>query len=96
MFVGLVHHAQFVVSNSFHATAFSLIFQKQFVVFNRREGINTRMRDLLRSVGAQNRLMSTAVQELNEINYDMIIEKLTAALQQSKDYIAEVIGEKRQ
>lgn len=46
IFLSLIRNASFVVSNSFHACAFSLIFEKQFVVFNRSEQINTRMRDL--------------------------------------------------
>lgn len=59
-FLNLVHHAQFVVSNSFHATAFSLIFRKQFVVFNRQEHINTRMRDLLYGLGLRDCLTDSA------------------------------------
>jgi hypothetical protein len=47
VFLSLVHGADLVLTNSFHAVAFSLIFQKQFIVFNRSENINTRMRDLL-------------------------------------------------
>ena len=93
MFVGLVHHAEFVVSNSFHATAFSLIFQKQFVVFNRQEHINTRMRDILALVGADLRLMTNVDENLDEIDYNCVGEKLACAIQQSKKYIADVIGE---
>ena len=93
-FVGLVHNAEFVVSNSFHATAFSLIFQKQFVVFNRSESINTRMRDILKLVGAMNRLITDPDQELQRIHYDEIEKKLNRAIQNSKKYIAEVLEEK--
>lgn len=55
-FLSLVKNAEFVISNSFHAVAFSIIFKKEFVVFNRRDKINTRMRDLLISIG-QNQLL---------------------------------------
>lgn len=92
-FLALVHHAEFVVSNSFHATAFSLIFQKQFVVFNRSESINTRMRDILALVGADHQLVINANQNLDEIDYHCIGEKLACVIQQSKKYIADVIGE---
>lgn len=34
-FLGLIRNAQMVFTDSFHATAFSLIFQKKFVVFER-------------------------------------------------------------
>ena len=49
-FVNLIRNAKFVLSNSFHATAFSIIFERQFAVFERKEKINTRMRDLLKSL----------------------------------------------
>lgn len=48
VFLSLIKNAKFVISNSFHAVAFSVIFQKQFTVFNRSEKINTRMRDVVR------------------------------------------------
>ena len=56
-FVGTVLNADTVLSNSFHATAFSLMFQKDFFVVNRNENINTRMQDLLESVGLSARLI---------------------------------------
>ena len=93
-FVGLVHHAEFVVSNSFHATAFSLIFRKQFVVFNRDESINTRMRDILLLVGAINRLMTESDQKLQSINYAEIDKKLNYSIEKSKRYIAKVLKER--
>lgn len=34
-FLGLIRNAERVFTDSFHATAFSLIFQKKFVVFER-------------------------------------------------------------
>lgn len=39
-FLWLIDHAEFVISNSFHATAFSIIFHKQFLVADRMENIN--------------------------------------------------------
>jgi len=47
-FLSLISNAEFVVSNSFHAAAFSLIFERQFVLFP-LSGQNTqsRMKDLL-------------------------------------------------
>lgn len=92
-FLALVHHAEFVVSNSFHATAFSLIFQKQFVVFNRSESINTRMQDLAYLSGTGNRLISQFEStNLGVINYGLIQHKLDSAVENSKDYISMVLG----
>ena len=46
-FISLIFHSKLVLTNSFHALSFSLIFNKKFLVFNRVEKINTRMRDLM-------------------------------------------------
>ena len=50
-FLSLIYGATFVISNSFHAVAFSLIFNKLFFVVDRNEKINTRMRDIMNYVG---------------------------------------------
>tara|TARA_B110000090_G_scaffold209932_1_gene268817 strand:+ start:3514 stop:4623 length:1110 start_codon:yes stop_codon:yes gene_type:complete len=52
-FLSLIHSAQFVISNSFHAVAFSLIFNKKFYVVDRSENINTRMRDIMKVMGLE-------------------------------------------
>lgn len=92
-FLNLVHHAQFVVSNSFHATAFSLIFRKQFVVFNRQEHINTRMRDLLYGLGLRDCLMDSAGRDCPRIDYPQILERLDEKVSVSKAYIENVLSE---
>lgn len=68
-FVGLIRDAQFVVSNSFHATAFSLIMGTKFCVVNRIEGINERMKSVLEDYGLVEKLVSNYNDGLlNEIN----------------------------
>lgn len=95
-FLGLVHHAQFVVSNSFHATAFSLIFEKQFAVFDRQEHINTRMRDLMGLSGTDDRLISQWGNTcLGMIDYGRVRARLDAETEKSKAYIQMVLGAKR-
>lgn len=46
-FVSLIKNASYVVSNSFHGTAFAIIYNVPFVVLDRPDGLNVRMRDLL-------------------------------------------------
>lgn len=46
-FVSLIKNASFVVSNSFHGTVFSMIYDIPFSVLDRPDGLNVRMRDLL-------------------------------------------------
>ena len=46
-FVNLVRHASCVISNSFHGTCFAMIFNVPYVIVDRPDGLNERMRDLL-------------------------------------------------
>ena len=46
-FLNAIANAEYVISNSFHACAFSIIFHKKFFVVNREENINARIDDLL-------------------------------------------------
>ena len=57
-FVQLIKHAKCVVSNSFHGTAFSIIYHRPFWVVNRRDGLNNRMRDLLSKYGILKRIIT--------------------------------------
>ena len=50
-FLSLLKNAEFILTNSFHTVCFSLIFNKKFVVVNRTEKINTRMKDLTEIAG---------------------------------------------
>ena len=47
-FVSLVKNASFVVTNSFHAIAFCMIFQKEFCFIERPDGLNERITDLVK------------------------------------------------
>ena len=72
-FLQLIQGASYVVSNSFHATAFSLIFEKDFCVVERSESINERMYSLLNYCGLSNRIADGFNQLLVEsVNYDEI------------------------
>lgn len=94
MFLTLIKNASFVISNSFHATAFSLIFQKEFVVFRRKEGINTRMADLVNLVGLSERVITTSNEQIGnrKIDYLQIYERLDKEIEQSKKYIKSVLS----
>lgn len=52
-FVSAVANAEYVVTTSFHATVFSLIFHKQFASYLLHDGNDGRYEDLLRKVGAE-------------------------------------------
>lgn len=59
-FLGLIDCAKYVVTDSFHGTAFSLIFNKQFVVCCGGDAMSriSRQRNLLNMVNLENRICS--------------------------------------
>lgn len=80
--LGYILHADFVLSASFHATMFSLMFQKQFATLLPGEQTNARINDLLEYVGLENRVLrfkEELSQIENTINY-------TEANQKIKDF----------
>lgn len=89
MFLSLIYHAQYVFTNSFHALAFSLIFEKQVCVVNRSEKINTRMRDLLGLVGLHLYLISgeDEFKYLTPIDYKKVNFRLDKHIERSKLFL---------
>lgn len=86
-FLGLIRGAQYVLSNSFHATAFSLIFQRPFLVFDRSEHINTRMRDLMKTVGLDSRHSAD-----EEIDWLLVADRIHKEVKASTAYLDKVIS----
>ena len=55
--LGYILHADFVLSASFHATMFSLLFNKPFATLLPGEKTNARIEDILSYVGLQDRIL---------------------------------------
>lgn len=87
-FVGLIRDAQFVVSNSFHATAISLIMGTKFCVVNRIEGINERMKSVLEDYGLAERLVHDYNGALlTDINISYVNRTMTDISSESKIWL---------
>ena len=50
-FLELIMNADYVVTNSFHGTVFSIIFNRPFITLNLQDGNDNRGRNLLESIG---------------------------------------------
>ena len=93
-FISYIKNAEFVISNSFHGTAFSIIFEKQFIVVNRKEEINTRMRDLLTILKIENRLINENYNFdlINKnIDYTVVNRAIKLKVKSSKEYLENII-----
>lgn len=89
-FVELVKNATCIISNSFHGSAFALLYNKDFFVVNRADGLNVRMRDLLNKYGLTNRIIGQEVTDealLTPIDYSKINTQLENDIVFSKKYI---------
>ncbi len=75
-FVNLIRNARIVITDSFHASAFSMIFHKPFYVFERacivgEATMNVRINDFLNEYGLEGRMISR-----NELNNQNSIESV--------------------
>ncbi len=95
-FLNLIRNAEYIISNSFHATAFSLIFEKKFCVVGRREEVNSRMIDLLNKINLGDAYVSSDECIPNIVDYEKINKQLKLHIKFSKDFLKEILesGEK--
>lgn len=69
--------ARYVITDSYHGTVFSLLFQKQFYCFYNFYRGNARMDSLKKVCEIDNRFISETVCELDEeIDYDIVMAKI--------------------
>ena len=68
------YDADFVITDSFHACVFSIIFKKQFIVIGNKERGMARFESLLKMFGLEERLVDEKVDvnNLHPIDYDIV------------------------
>jgi len=79
-----MRHADYVVTDAFHGTVFSIIFQKDFTTYLSSYGKDTgsRITDLLKTYHLQNRLLSCGACDTGSIDYCPINSQI---IQQRKE-----------
>lgn len=91
VFLSLIKNAECVISNSFHATAFSIIFEKSFYTL-RHSTRNNRMESLLSKAGILERCISKSEDVVfSGIDYRKVDERLEKEIEHSKRYLADSI-----
>ncbi len=97
-FISWIYHADYVFTNSFHGTAFSIIFQKQFSVelHNQNNYCNTRAGDLMDKLGLGGRDIDSAEYMLDrKINWDYTSRRLNVLRLNSENVLRDILGEKQ-
>lgn len=88
--IGLLDHAEYVVTNSFHCAVFSLIFEKKFGVIKRfgsHNGMNTRIDSLFETLGVQPRYIDDSGFEILDRPADKLGVKAMNAAKRPEDVI---------
>ena len=93
-FVNLIRHAEYVFTDSFHGSVFSILHHKKFVTFNRYSdkalvSKNTRIDSLFANLGITGRRYSGSLQMDIEsiVDYNAVDARLLALREQSFNYI---------
>ena len=91
-FVGLIKNASYVCTNSFHGTAFSVIYHKKFIVETETcKGRNIRSEELLNHLGLSKCIMNAKDSDINaDSDWDYVDEKLKEEREKSKDYLLSI------
>lgn len=81
--------AKYIVTDSFHACVFSILFRKPFAVYaNKKRGIS-RIESLLGYLGLENRIVRDASDsvQLEDIDYEEVYKKLNEMRRKSFDFL---------
>lgn len=92
-FINMIAHAQYVISGSFHALCFSLIFHKDFYVTAApRKDRNERLMNLLSSLEQKERFVVEPEYHFSgkEIDFEVIDNKLKVAIESSMNTIKKI------
>ena len=87
-FLGYIHKADYVITNSFHAIAFSIIYHKKFVAFQ-HSGAGERITNVLRYYGLEDRLYqgNINVKIDDMIDWDSIEKKIKKTASAAEEFL---------
>ena len=90
-FLSLIDNSEFIITNSFHGTCFSVIFNKQFITVPHKTR-GTRMIDLLENLKLEDRIMykQTELDDsrvMKKTNFEEANSILTELVKESKEYL---------
>lgn len=98
-FLSLIKNAAFICTDSFHGTAFSINYQKNFFSFTKRReneltSDNSRLHDILNRLDLSDRLINDykLPDKRLEIDYTKVNEELEALRKESMNYLQTVLS----
>ncbi len=95
-FISLIEGAEYIVTNSFHATAFAIIYERPFLTIPHHK-YPERMKQLLRVTDLTNHLIDSCDELTTEkqcqVEYEKVREKLEKEKKKSIDYLEHAMKE---
>lgn len=86
-----IHHAEYVITNSFHGCMFCILFRKKFLylpLINKSKPNNERIYSLLNKLNLSNRIYHKDFNIIyDEIDYDRVNDELSSWIEQSKQLL---------
>lgn len=95
-FIGLFANAEFVVTNSFHGTVFSINFSKSFYsVIKGQHSTNSRLTSILKKLNLENRILTVGapLPDVSDIDYTIPSERLEIERLHSIGYLQKALSD---
>lgn len=92
-----IKNSDFIITDSFHGTVFSIIYNKSFITFSNESRGNARFKSLLNSLGLENRLVDyrfpTDVKRIlnEEIKWEKVNNQLSKLREESIIFLKEAL-----
>lgn len=94
-FLSMIDGAEYVMTDSFHATVFALLFHKNFYVFDRqyvhKQSQSSRITDLLALLNLSDRYNTIHIDN-NNINYSLVDDVLSTYRQEYDNFYKYIFG----
>ena len=96
-FINLIRNAEYVCTDSFHGTVFSLLNHKKFITFNRfneksKNSRNSRIDSLCTQIGIQDRRYDGNIFKIdNEIEYSQVDDRIEYLRQDSREFLKKAL-----
>ena len=91
-FLSLIYNARYVITNSFHGTIFSILFEKNFYTV-KINGVNSRIENILNITELNNRCIEN-VSEINlkeKIDFKNAKDKIEKEREHSQEFLQNVL-----
>lgn len=89
--ISMFHDAEYVVTNSFHGTAFSVIYQKKFiVVLNNKWGYNIRSAQLIKKCGISDLTNDPDVVECFHVEWNKVNTAIDLERERTKNFFLSI------